>query len=243
MTKGFKGNPKRHGLNSKGIPSQKEFAVSNLSVTGIADNKGFFHYNNKNYPSNIEGWSKINDRQEGNNVSIVYNWHNMSIELFRDADWGHTNQMNVIIHDTTKPTMTDRYGEAVEVKYFDSEKEAMDYAKKFIHNKEKSFGYTSPPNILHFPIVSDKDREVIEKKMGEDFYKDEKDPIIHAISDSLSKKGYTVNDIKAIKRVCKHGCTYSAYVLMNDNILYRFHYIDGKYSVMKEDVSDLKLKW
>ena len=78
-------------------------------------------------------WEKIRDRKAGNNLSIVYKNNNRTLEIFKDATWGNVRDTNVIIRDTTYPSLADTRGKTIDVKHCGTKKEAMDYAKRYMN--------------------------------------------------------------------------------------------------------------
>lgn len=78
-------------------------------------------------------WKLIQNRRIGNNISIIYVKDSRSLELFRDSEW-RNNSMNVIVRDKKQKSFESSLGKSIEVKYFDTEKEARDWANKYIGN-------------------------------------------------------------------------------------------------------------
>ena len=80
----------------------------------------------------LKDWKKSRSRRIGNNISIIYVNKNLSLELFRDSQWGKTHSMNVIIKDKNIETLESALGKTILVKYFGNESKARYFAKEYM---------------------------------------------------------------------------------------------------------------
>jgi len=72
-------------------------------------------------------WIKI----RGTANSPAWKKGKVVIEVFQDTSW-RTNEANVIIYDSTKPTYESSLGKVIDTKYFDTKKEAMKFAQNYM---------------------------------------------------------------------------------------------------------------
>jgi hypothetical protein len=81
----------------------------------------------------INGWTKVNQKYGSVVGSEVYKKGKYFLEIFQDSSWrGHSDNANVILYDSTISSYESSFGKDVSVKYFDTRKEAKDYAIKYM---------------------------------------------------------------------------------------------------------------
>lgn len=99
-------------------------------------------------------WSMVRSRRAGGNVSIMFRRKNITLELFRDSTWGKTDNMNVIIRDKNKESLTSSLGSTILVKRLGTEAQATKFAKRYMRNPKTTMKPKTPK--FHFSIVAKK---------------------------------------------------------------------------------------
>ena len=77
-------------------------------------------------------WKKIRDSRIGNNITIIHKKKNLTLELFRDSQWGKGDNMNVIVRDSNKESYESSLGKSILVKHFNNESQALWYVKEYM---------------------------------------------------------------------------------------------------------------
>jgi len=96
----------------------------------------------KPIPHIVNGWRLTENRRIGNNVSIIFKKGNLSLQLFKDAMWGNTTNMNVIIYDANQKSIMSALGKldlrSIHTEYLNTEKEAFDFAESYMKGNGKA---------------------------------------------------------------------------------------------------------